>query len=49
MVIQMVVGFVGISCYSAGRVWILRALTQFKGDDGSPGLFQDFEDRYMKV
>ena len=29
-------------------MWILRALAQFKGDERSPGLFQDFEDGYIK-
>ena len=49
MIKQMVVGFVGIWCYSGGWVRILRALAQFKGSEGSPGLFQDFEDGYIKV
>ena len=30
-------------------MWILRALAQFKGSERSPGLFQDFEDGYIKV
>ena len=28
------------------RVWVLRALAQFKGSEKSPGLFLDFEDGY---
>ena len=49
MIKQMVVDFVGILCYSGRLVWIFRALAQFKGSEGSPGLFQDFEDGYIKV
>ena len=45
----MVVGFVGIWCYSGCWVWILRAFAQFKVSQGSPGLFQDSEDGYIKV
>ena len=30
-------------------MWIFRAVAQFKGSEGSPGLFQDFEDGYVKV
>ena len=30
-------------------MWIFRALAQFKGSEGSPELFQDFEDGYTKV
>ena len=47
MIKQMVVDFywnVMLGCW----VWILRALVQFKGSERSPGLFQDFEDGYMK-
>ena len=29
--------------------WIFRALAQFKRSEGSPGLFQKFEDGYIKV
>ena len=48
MIKQMVVGFhwnLMLGCW----VWILRALAQFKGSERSPGLFQDFEDVYMKL
>ena len=30
-------------------LWIFRALAQFKRSEGSPGLFQKFEDGYIKV
>ena len=48
MIKQMVVGFywnLMLGCW----VWILRALAQFKGSERSPGLFQEFEDGYIKV
>ena len=41
--------FVGIWCYSGRRVWIFRALAQFKGSEGSSGLFRDLEDGYIKL
>ena len=41
--------FVGIWCYSRRWVWTFKALAQFKGSEGSPGLFQDFEHGYIKV
>ena len=45
MIKQMLVGF----CWNLMLLWIFRALAQFKGSEGSPGLFQDFEDGYIKV
>ena len=30
-------------------MWIFRALAQFEESEGSPGLFQDFEDGYTKL
>ena len=30
-------------------MWTFKALAQFKGSEGSPGLFQDFEHGYVKV
>ena len=30
-------------------MWTFRALAQFKGSEGFPGLFQDFEHGYIKV
>ena len=30
-------------------MWIFRAFAQVKGSEGSPGLFQDFKDGYIKV
>ena len=29
-------------------MWISRALAQFKGNERYPGLFQDFEDGFVK-
>ena len=40
--------FVGVWCYTRRLVWVLRALAQFKVSEGSPGLFQDFVDEYIK-
>ena len=48
MIKQMVVGFYW-NLMLACRVWILRALAEFKGSERSPGLLQDFEDGYMKL
>ena len=31
------------------ELWILRAIAHFKGSQRSLGLFEDFEDSYIKV
>ena len=49
MIKQMVVGFCWNLMLLWTLAWILRAFAQFKGNEGSPGLFQDFEDGYIKV
>ena len=48
MIKQIVVDFfwnLMLECW----VWILGALTQFKGSERSPGLLQDFENGYIKL
>ena len=50
MIKQMLVGF----CWNLMLLWtqsvlIFRALKQFKKSKGSPGLFQDLEDGYIKL
>ena len=50
MIKPMLVGFccIGSLYYSESWVWELRTLAQFQGSEMSPGLFQDFMDRYIK-
>ena len=46
MIMQMVVDF----CLSLMLLWtlIVKAFAQFQKSERPPGLFQDFEDGYMK-
>ena len=45
----MVAGFCSIGgwCYSGWWVWAFRTLTQFQGNEMSPGLFQNFMNGYI--
>ena len=48
MIKQMVVGFywnLMLECW----LYILKAFAEFKRSEGSSGLLQDFEDRYIKL